>query len=54
MIRRIRGIRFDLKTSIVILVLALIMWGVVTYVRIRDFIPAELTEPQRAPTPPTP
>ncbi len=54
MLRRIRRIRFDLKTSIVILALALIVWGVVTYVRIRDFIPPELNEPPQAPPTPGP
>jgi len=27
------------------------MWGVVAYVRIRDFVPEELTEPGQQPAP---
>jgi len=54
MIRQIRAVRFSLKTSILIIALALIVWGIVTYVRIRDFIPAELSEPSSAPPPPAP
>ncbi|MGD8320751.1 MAG: hypothetical protein PVJ02_09860 [Gemmatimonadota bacterium] len=49
MLKRIRHARIDMKTGIIILVLALLMWGVVTYVRIRDFVPPELKEPVEAP-----
>jgi hypothetical protein len=52
MLRQIRAVRFSLTTSILIIVLALIVWGIVTYVRIRDFIPPELTEQEGAPPPP--
>jgi len=54
MLRRIRAARVDLKTGILVLALALIVWGIVTYVRIRDFIPPELSEPPAAPPPPAP
>jgi len=49
MIRRIRAARVNLRTGILIIALALLVWGVVTYVRIRDFVPAELTDPERDP-----
>lgn len=45
----IREARLNLKTSIIILVLALLMWAVVSYVRIRDFVPPELTQPVEGP-----
>jgi hypothetical protein len=51
MIRRIRAARVDLRTGILIIALALLVWGVVAYVRIRDFVPAELTQPAEAPPP---
>ena len=46
MLRRIREARLDFKTGIIVIVLALIMWGVVAWVRIRDFVPEELKEPR--------
>jgi len=46
MLRRIREARLDFRTGIIVIVLALIMWGVVTWVRIRDFVPDEFKEPQ--------
>jgi hypothetical protein len=46
----IREARLDFKTGLFLLVLAVIMWAVVTYVGIRDFVPSELTEPVEAPT----
>lgn len=49
MLRRIQRVRFDLKTGIVILVLALLMWAMVVYVNVRDFVPDELTEVEEAP-----
>lgn len=49
MLKWIRGARLDLKTGIVIIVLALLMWAVVVYVNVRDFVPDELTEPREAP-----
>ncbi|HSW29606.1 MAG TPA: hypothetical protein VLH75_09020 [Longimicrobiales bacterium] len=51
MLRWLRNARLDLRTGIVIIALALLVWGVVTYVRIRDFVPEELAEPARPPTP---
>ena len=42
MIRRIRGVRVSYRTGFFILALAALVWGVVTYVRVRDFLPADL------------
>jgi hypothetical protein len=53
MLKWIRGARLDFKTGLVILVLALILWGVVTWARIADFVPEELQEPH-SPAPETP
>lgn len=41
----IRKARIDLKTGIVIIVIALAVWAVVVYVNVRDFVPEELTQP---------
>jgi uncharacterized membrane protein len=51
MLRWIRGARLDLKTSVVLLALALLMWAVVVYVNVQDFVPEEFTEPVEAPAP---
>jgi hypothetical protein len=40
----IRGKRFDLKTTIILLLIALALWALVSWARIRDFIPAELRQ----------
>jgi len=45
MIRRIQDVRIGYKTGIVVIVLALILWGLVSYVRIKDFVPEELKHP---------
>ena len=45
MLKWIREFRLDLKTTVVILVIALIGWAFVIYSNIRDFVPDELTEP---------
>ena len=49
MLKSIRNARINLKTGLVILALALIMWAMVVYVRIRDFVPPEFSEPVEAP-----
>lgn len=49
MLRWMRGKRFDRKTTIVVIALALLVWAVVVYVQVRDFVPEELTEPRKAP-----
>ena len=51
MIRRIRDARVDFRTGVVIIALALLVWGVVTYVRVRDLVPDELSEPVEPPPP---
>ncbi len=45
MLKWMRGKRFDLKTTIFLLVLGAIFWGVFTYVNIKTFVPEELKEP---------
>ena len=42
MLSRIRGARVSRKTAWIVLGLAVIVWAIVTYVRIRDFVPEEL------------
>lgn len=44
MLKWIRGKRLDLKTTIIVLVLATAMWAVVTYANIKEFIPREYRE----------
>ena len=50
MLKWMRGKRFDMKTTIVVIVLALIAWAFVVYWNIENFVPPELTE-ERAPPP---
>jgi len=45
----IRNARIDLKTGLILIVLALAAWAVVVYVNVRDFVPEELTQPREAP-----
>ena len=45
MLKWIRGARLDMKTGIAIILLSLIVWGVMIYVNVRDFVPEELTQP---------
>lgn len=49
MLRRIQRIRFGWKTTLIVLLLAVAVWAVFVYVRVRDFVPEELTEPVRPP-----
>ena len=49
MLEWIRGARINLKTGLIIIALALAVWAVVVYVNLRDFVPAELTQPDEAP-----
>ena len=51
MIRRIRDAHVDLRTGVIIIALALLVWGAVTYVKIRDLVPEELAEPVEPPPP---
>ena len=48
-IRSIRNARVSLKTGLFILALALLLWAMVVYVRVRDFVPEEFKEPVEAP-----
>ena len=41
----IRGKRFDLKTTVIVLVIAGLIWAAFIYANVQDFVPAELTEP---------
>ena len=45
MLKSIRDTRFDLKTTVIVRVIAGLIWAVFIYVNIRDFVPQELTEP---------
>jgi hypothetical protein len=49
MLQRIRSARVNLKTGLLILALALLMWAMVVWAGIRDFVPEELTQPPEAP-----
>lgn len=49
MLRRIHGIRFGWKTTLIVLLLAVAVWGIFVYVRVRDFVPEEFTEPAGPP-----
>jgi hypothetical protein len=44
----IRNARIDARTGIVVIVLALLVWAVVVYVNVRDFVPEELTQPMES------
>ena len=39
-----RGKRFDMKTTVVVIVLALVAWGLVMMANADDFIPEELQQ----------
>jgi len=40
----IRGKRLDLKTTIILLIIALAFWALSSWTRIKDFIPKELRQ----------
>ena len=44
MLKWMRGKRFDLKTTIIIIVIAVAAWAFVVYLNIENFVPEELTE----------
>ena len=44
MLKWMRGKRFDMKTTIIALVIAALAWAVVIYVNIQEFVPEEYTE----------
>lgn len=41
MLKWIRGKRFDVKTTIILLLLAVAFWAVFSWARIKGFVPAE-------------
>ena len=45
MMKWLRGKRLDLKTSIVILVIAIAIWAVFAYLNMQNLVPPELLEP---------
>lgn len=49
MLKWIRRKRFDLKTTLLLLALALAAWGIFVAAQVRDFVPAELRQPRSAP-----
>ena len=59
MLGRIRGARVSFGTFVVVVVLALLVWAVVVYVEIRDFVPegvgqADTAAVSHATSPPAP
>ncbi len=42
MLKHIRGARVSLRTAVLVLALALLVWAIVVFVNVRDFVPAEL------------
>lgn len=50
MLKWMRGKRFDLKTSLIVLIVALIAWAFVIYANLAEFVPDELQEPREQPT----
>ncbi|MEQ8329714.1 MAG: hypothetical protein RJQ04_15540 [Longimicrobiales bacterium] len=45
MLEGLRGTRLDLKTSVIVVVLTLLVWAAVVYVNLRDIVPEELQTP---------
>jgi len=45
MLKWMRGKRFDLKTSAILIAIAIAMWGLFTWANIVNFVPEELTQP---------
>ena len=43
----IRKARLDFKTGIIVIGLALLLWAIVIYVNVRDFVPDEITQPSQ-------
>ena len=48
MLKWMRGKRFDLKTTVIVIVIALVAWAIVVYANVQEFVPEEFTE-QRTP-----
>ncbi|MEZ4416915.1 MAG: hypothetical protein R3E10_14285 [Gemmatimonadota bacterium] len=45
MLKWIRGKRFDLRTTILVIALALAIWGLVVASNVKNFVPEELRQP---------
>lgn len=43
MLKWIRGKRLSMRTTVIVVALTLLVWAVVVYVNLRDFVPEELT-----------
>ena len=48
MLKWMRGKRFDMKTTVIVIVIALVAWAIVVYANVQEFVPDEFTE---SPTP---
>jgi len=44
MLKWMRGKRLDMKTTIIVIVLALVAWAFVIYVNVQTFVPDEYTQ----------
>jgi hypothetical protein len=44
MLKWMRGKRFDVKTTIIVIVLALVAWAFVIYANVQEFVPDEYTQ----------
>lgn len=47
MLDRIRGARVSRRAALIVILLALVVWGAFVYANVQDFVPEELTEPVR-------
>ena len=46
MLKWMRGKRFDLKTTIIVVVIALLAWAFVIYANVQEFVPDEYRQEQ--------
>lgn len=46
MLKWMRGKRFNMKTTIIVIVIALVGWAFVIYANVEEFVPDLLTEEQ--------
>ena len=44
MLKFFRGKRFDVKTTLIVLVLIAVFWGLVMWANVLDFIPVEFSD----------
>ena len=51
MLRQIRGTRLSLKTTIFVIVLAVVVWALVVFVNVRDFVPEDLRSSEQTESP---